>query len=216
VRKIGKDLGVNYVLEGSVRKGDGEMRIAAQLVDATDGKHLWADRFDKTGRDPLALQDEVTTKIVDTQVGESGQIKKAAYQRAWGKDTAGLEEYDYYLRGNDFMTRNTKEDYRRAAGIFQEGLNRFPNSNLLKAKLGFYHFFNAFDYYSDDPELDYRKAGELVREVLATKPLSPHVALIANALMAWVRLSTMPLLTQKRLRPLILTMPGSQDCWRPC
>ena len=187
VRKIGKELGVGYVLEGSVRKGDNEIRIVAQLIDASDGIHVWADRFDKSGNDPLALQDEVTTRIVATLAGESGQIKKADYHRAWGKDSADLEEYDYYLRGHDyFMQQETKESYRRAAEIWEEGLSKFPNSTLLKVKLGFYHFFNAFNFFSDDMESDYRRGAELAREVLASKPLTPQVARLAHMLMAWV------------------------------
>jgi hypothetical protein len=186
VRKIGRDLGVNYVLEGSVREGGDEMRIVVQLVNAADGKHVWAERLDKTGTDPLALQDEVATKIVNTLTGERGQIGMADYQRAWGKDTSNLEEYDYYLRGQDYLSRGTKEDFKRAAEVWREGLSKFPNSTLLKIKLGSYHFFNAFNYFSDNMEFDYSRAGELGREVMATKPLTPLVACIAHFLMAWV------------------------------
>ncbi len=188
VRKIGKELVVGYVLEGSVRKDVDEMRIAAQLVNAGDGKHVWAERFDKSGPDPLALQDEVTAKIVATLAGEHGQVRLADYQRAWGKDTASLAEYDFYLRGHDYLMRDTKEDYAHGAAILKEGLARFPKSSLLKIKLGLFHFFNAFSYFSDNPEFDYRRAGELGREVLAAQSLTPQVARLAHWLMAYVLL----------------------------
>jgi adenylate cyclase len=186
VRKIGSELGVDYVLEGSVRKDANELRIVAQLIDAHDGQHVWADRFDKSGPDPWALQDEVTAKIIATLTGELGAIKQADYRRAWGKDATNLEEYDYYLRGHDFLMRETKKDYERAAEIWREGLAKFPNSSLLKVKLGFYHFFRAFSFWSDNPAVDYRKAGELVRDVLANEHLSPQVARLAHWLMAFV------------------------------
>ncbi|NIQ76060.1 MAG: adenylate/guanylate cyclase domain-containing protein, partial [Gammaproteobacteria bacterium] len=66
VREVGKDLGVSYVLEGSVRKAGNQIRINAQLVDATSGKHLWAERYDGSYEDVFALQDKVTAKIVTT------------------------------------------------------------------------------------------------------------------------------------------------------
>ena len=83
VREIGKALGVGFVLEGSVSKAADKVRIVAQLIDADTGNHVWADRIDETGADPLALQDEATTKILDTLVGEKGQLKQAQYRRAW-------------------------------------------------------------------------------------------------------------------------------------
>lgn len=76
VRKIGADLGVDYVLEGSVRRDIGTMRIVAQLVNATDGTHVWADRFDKAGSDPLALQDEVTAKIIGSLISPGAGFSK--------------------------------------------------------------------------------------------------------------------------------------------
>jgi adenylate cyclase len=188
VRKIGKDLGASYVLEGSVRKDAGEIRIVAQLIDASNGKHVWADRFDESGSDPLALQDAVTAKIVVTVAGQHGQVLRADYQRAWGKDTANLEEYDYGLRVRSYLDKDTKEGYETAAAIIREGLAKFPNSTMLKVQSGFDHFFYAFGYYSPDPEADYREAGKLAREVLAANPLTPQIALAAHWLMAYVLL----------------------------
>src|SRR4029079_8408483 len=92
-----------HVLEGSVRKDADRVRIVAQLVDATTGEHVWAERFDRSGTDPWALQDEVTEKIVADLVGDIGTLKKAQYRDAWGKDSTSLQEYDYYLRAHEFI-----------------------------------------------------------------------------------------------------------------
>ena len=128
IRQVGRDLNVDYALEGSVRKEADQIRITAQLIDTQTGKHVWAERYDKTGKDPLALQDEVTGKIVGAMTGEKGQVKQGQYQEAWGKDAADLGEYDYYLRGHDiFMNANSRADNDRAGRIWEEGLAKYPD-----------------------------------------------------------------------------------------
>ena len=180
-RQIGRDLNVDYALEGSVRKEADQVRITAQLIDTETGKHVWADRYDKTGKDPLALQDEVTGKIIGAMTGEKGQVKQGQYRDAWGKDTADLGEYDYYLRGHDvFMNATSREENDRAGKIWEEGLAKYPDSSLLKVKLSFYHFIAGFSFWSDDIPAEYRKAGELVREVLAKENLTPQVKRLAH------------------------------------
>jgi TolB-like protein/tetratricopeptide (TPR) repeat protein len=186
MRQVGKDLGVDYVLEGSVRKEGEKLRIVAQLIDARTGGHVWAERFDRSGLDPWALQDEVTGMIVSAMTGEKGALKQAQYRQAWGKDATTLEEYDYYLRGHDQLMKYTKEGIERSGEIWREGLVKFPSSPLLSVKLGWHHMIRAYTFVSDDPPADFRKAGELARRVLANEPLSPQVARLANWLMSHV------------------------------
>ena len=85
IRQVGRDLNVDYALEGSVRKDADQIRITAQLIDTQTGKHVWAERYDKAGKDPLALQDEVTGKIVGAMTGEKGQVKQGAVSRSLGQ-----------------------------------------------------------------------------------------------------------------------------------
>jgi adenylate cyclase len=90
IRQIGKELGARYVVEGSVQKSADKLRIVAQLIDARNGEHVWAEHFDRQSSDPLALQDEVTDSIVKTLAGDSGLIKKKqsrALGDAWGPDS---------------------------------------------------------------------------------------------------------------------------------
>ena len=181
IRQVGRDLNVDYALEGSVRKEANQVRITAQLIDTQTGKHVWADRYDKAGKDPLTLQDEVTGRIIAAMTGETGQIKQSQYRDAWGKDTADLGEYDYYLRGHDvFLNAASREENDRAGRIWEEGLAKYPDSSLLKVKLGFYHFISGFSFWSDDIPAEYRKAGLLVREVLAKENLTPQVKRLAH------------------------------------
>jgi adenylate cyclase len=186
MRKVGKELGVGYVVEGSVRKDGDKLRIVSQLIDAKTGEHVWAERFDRTGTDPWALQDEVTGMIVSAMTGEIGALKQAQYRQAWGKDATTLEEYDYYLRGHDHFIKYTKEGIERSGEIWREGLAKFPSSPLLKVKLGWHHMIRVIIFVSDDPTADVRKAGELARQVLANEHLSPQVARLANWLMSFV------------------------------
>ena len=187
VRQIGKELNVGYVLEGSVRKDADKVRIVAQLIDAKTGEHVWAERFDKTGADPWALQDEVTGKIIGALTGEVGQLKRAQYREAWGKDTTSLEEYDYYLRGHEiFLASESPEQLDRSAAIWQEGLRKFPNSALLKVQLGFFHFMRSYWLWSDDTAADYKRAGELAREVAGQENLTPLTRRLSHWLMSFV------------------------------
>ncbi|CAN7635284.1 adenylate/guanylate cyclase domain-containing protein [Rhizobium sp. LjRoot98] len=186
VRQIGKDLGVGYVVEGSVRKEGDKIRIVAELIDAETGDHIWADRFDKSGTDPWALQDELTGKIVGAMTGEWGAIRKADYSRAWGRDSTNLAEYDYYLRAESQLNLFTKEGLERSGEIAQQGLQLFPNSPLLTVELGWSHWLKVGLLYSSDPEADLQQANRLVDMVLSNKDLSPQVARLAHWLRAWL------------------------------
>jgi TolB-like protein/tetratricopeptide (TPR) repeat protein len=186
IRQVGRELGVGYVVEGSVRKDGDKIRIVSQLIETKTGEHVWAERFDRSGPDPWALQDEVTGMIVSAMTGETGALKQAQYRQAWGKDATTLEEYDYYLRGHDQYIKYTKEGIERSGEIWREGLAKFPSSPLLKVKLGWYHMMRVMIFVSDDPPADVRKAGELARQVLANEHLSPQVARLANWLMSFV------------------------------
>ena len=186
VRQIGRELGVQYVLEGSVRKDADKVRIVAQLIDARNGQHVWAERFDGANSDPWVLQDDVAAKIVASLGGDDGQVRRAEYKVAWGKDTANLEEYDYYLRGHEMLMRFTKEGVLRAGEIWREGLAKFPDSSLLRVKLGSAYVFGAWNLFSDDAAEDYRRGGELIRQGLAAPDVSPKAQQIAHWMLAYV------------------------------
>ena len=94
--QVRKDLGVRYMLEGSVRKAGNRVRITAQLIDTTTGGHLWAERYDRELKDIFTLQDDITQQIVSALGVKFEQIEQA---RALRKDTANLNAFDYNLRG---------------------------------------------------------------------------------------------------------------------
>src|SRR5438094_1065391 len=96
VKQVGRELGVRYVLEGSVRKVASRVRITAQLIDVSTGAHLWADRFDGSLEDIFDLQDQVTASVVGA-IGR--KLEQAEIERARRKPTENLDAYDYFLRG---------------------------------------------------------------------------------------------------------------------
>ena len=116
LRQVGEELGAGYVLEGSVRYNGDKLRIVAQLIDTKSGEHIWAERFDRSGADPWALQDQVTGMIVSALTGEKGALMEAQHRQAWGTGTT-LKEYDYYLRGHDQLMKYTRAGIERSGEI---------------------------------------------------------------------------------------------------
>ncbi len=186
VREIGAELGADYVLEGSVRRDGDTLRIIAQLEDTETGQHVWADRFDGVGTDPWALLDEVSGRIIFSLAGEKGEIKRAQFSKAWGKDATSLGEYDYFLRGLDvYMNAGSSDELARAGSIWEEGLEHYPDSALLKTKLAWRHWTAAWLYW-DDLDHNFAEADRLVSEALAQDNLSPEVQRSAHWLNAFV------------------------------
>jgi adenylate cyclase len=124
VKQVGRDLGVHYVVEGSVRRSGEHIRITAQLIDSATGGHLWAHRYDRDLQDIFAIQDEVVAAIVGTVVG---QIQAAGIDRVRHKRTDNLAAYDYFLRGLEFHNRSGSDDTAPACQMFKRAIDIDPN-----------------------------------------------------------------------------------------
>ncbi len=111
IKEVGRELGVRYVLEGSVRKAANRVRITGQLIDATTGMHLWADRFESSIEDIFDLQDQVTSSVIGAI---APQLQRAEIERARRKPTGSLQAYDYYLRALAAFYRRTREETTEA------------------------------------------------------------------------------------------------------
>jgi len=123
VQQIGRELGVRYVLEGSVRKSGTRVRIVAQLIEAEGGAHIWADRFEGDLRDIFALQDEITERIVSA-VEE--KVRDAEIRRARAKPTESLTAYDFYLRALVAWFGQTDVEYKRTQLLLGQALDADP------------------------------------------------------------------------------------------
>jgi adenylate cyclase len=125
-RTVGRDLGVRYVLEGSVRKAMNRVRITAQLIDATTEGHLWAERFDRDLDDIFSVQDEVTEKIVSSLAVKLTENERSLLI-AKGQHTKNMDAYDIYLRALEFFYRFTEKTNRQAREMFEKAIRLDPD-----------------------------------------------------------------------------------------
>jgi adenylate cyclase len=123
VKQVGRELGVRYVLEGSVRKSGSRLRITGQLIDAATSAHIWADRFDGALDDVFELQDEIAMSVVGAI---APKLEQAEIERAKRKPTDSLDAYDYYLRGIACLYRWTKDAIEDALRLFQKAIDLDP------------------------------------------------------------------------------------------
>ena len=123
VREVAQELGVSFILEGSVRKAGSRVRVNGQLIDGKNGGHVWADRYDRDLTDIFAIQDEITHAIVEQlKVKLLPQEKKSIAQAP----TANIEAYTFYLRGRQFMQRHSKSNYQLARRMFANAVELDP------------------------------------------------------------------------------------------
>lgn len=132
VRKIAKELNVRYIVEGSVRKAGGKVRITTQLIEASTGKHLWAERYDQDFKDILALQDEVLGKIVTAL---KVKLTKKEQRRLARHETDTLQAYDLYLRGLKQVSFYSKEGNLKSRRFFERAIELDPTFAAAYANL---------------------------------------------------------------------------------
>ena len=130
IKKVGQELGVRYVLEGSIRKAGGRVRITGQLIDAASGTHLWADKFDGSLEDVFDLQDRITMSVV---AAIAPKLDQAEIERSKRKPTEKLDAYDYYLRGLAVVEGATKDENEEALRLFYKAIEIDANFALAHA-----------------------------------------------------------------------------------
>jgi adenylate cyclase len=155
VRKVAKELGVRYVLEGSVRKAGSRVRVTAQLIDGDTGKHVWANRYDREFDDVFSVQDELTETIVGALDPELG---KAERERAKAKRPENLDAWDVYQRGLWHLYHYTKEDIVKAQQLFRQATLLDPNLGAAFSGLAEAYYFSLVYGHSDAPEYDREEA----------------------------------------------------------
>jgi adenylate cyclase len=163
-RKIGRELGVRYVVEGSVQRSGSEVRINAQLVDAATDAQLWAERFDRGVGDLFALQNEITARVARAL---QSQLAIAEARRP----TDHPDTLDFILRGRAVLARPiSKQRSDEAVALFEKALALDPQSADAAAWLAATLAFRVTDEFSDHPDNDLRRAQELVAQTLAASP----------------------------------------------
>ena len=173
VRELGRELDVQYVLEGSVRKDGNRIRISAQLIEATTGAHVWANRYDRALDDLFALQDEITLLLAtEMQVhlteGEQARLRYTT--------TSNFEAWNWWVQGlAHFRGPVTRDRLTGARDCWQRALALDPNSAALHAALAFIHASDARFGWWEDRETALRKGEEYVERGLAIDPTNPDL-----------------------------------------
>jgi class 3 adenylate cyclase/TolB-like protein len=184
VQQVAEELGVRYVLEGSVRKAADKIRVTVQLIDAASGNHMWAGRFDEDGDDPSILQERVADKIYASLTGLTGSIRKEQEQAAWQKAASNLDEYDYFQRCKHLYFRFTPEDNAAARQVCQEGLARFPDSTLLRLMISWTYLEPTFELWTKPSDADIGLAWQFGKEAEAAPDKSRLETWLSHWLMA--------------------------------
>jgi TolB-like protein/cytochrome c-type biogenesis protein CcmH/NrfG len=164
VQQVAEELGVRYVLEGSVQRSENRIRISAQLIDALKGHHLWAEKYDRKYGDIFALQDDITQSIVTALEVKLTEGEQARIRR---RLTGNPEAYDYFLRGQKIYRRLTKEDNAQARKLFEKAAELYPNSMYLWQEIGWTHYCDGRFGWTDTPARSLALAEELAQKVLA-------------------------------------------------
>jgi TolB-like protein/class 3 adenylate cyclase len=172
VKQVGRELGVRYVLEGSVRKAGNRMRITGQLIDALSGAHLWADRFDGPLEDVFELQDSVASSVagVIEPTLEAAEIHRSAH-----RSTTDLTAYDLYLRARAANQSWDKESVLRALDLLREALERDPHYASALALAAACHTLLHTNEWSDDQEKVRQQGVDYARRALRVAGGDPYV-----------------------------------------
>jgi tetratricopeptide (TPR) repeat protein len=178
VKLVGRELGVRYVLEGSVRKGGNRVRITGQLIDAATGTHLWADRFDGLIEDVFELQDKVASSVAGVI---EPALQAAETARSAGRSTADLTAYDLYLRAYAMAFSSTRQ-ISEALRLLEEAIARDPHYGPALAWAAFCCFRLVADGRSEDPVADRLKGADFARRALEVAGDDPGI--LANAAQA--------------------------------
>jgi adenylate cyclase len=138
VTKLGHDLGVRYVLEGSIRRSDDRVRVMAQLIDTQTGAHIWADRFDREMADIFLVQDEIVSQIVGKIAGNYGVIEITEARSATRKNPNEIQAYDLVLRAQDVMRPEwSQKTFSAAKGMLSQAIALDPLNARARRELAY-------------------------------------------------------------------------------
>jgi adenylate cyclase len=171
IKEVGRKLGVRYVLEGSVRKAAGKVRITGQLIDAATGVHIWADRFERDLTDIFVLQDEVTSAVVAAIQPRLLQTEIALAAR---RRPENLTSYDFYLRAIPQFYLATREGVAETIRLAHRALELDPRFGFVAALAGICHMQNVLWGHAVDPQFDWNEAVRLVRLAMSIDDGDPE------------------------------------------
>jgi adenylate cyclase len=184
VQEIGRDLGVRFVLEGSVRKAGNRVRITAQLIDAGSGGHLWAERFDRDLTDIFSTQDEVVEKIVGTL---AVTLTRGEEQRLRRRDTGNVEAYECWLRARNLLGRGTRESIAQAKAMHRRAIEIDQNFAAPHAGLALAAISDYASGWAPDPAQALDEAERWARRAVELNDQEPVSHMALAAVLLWRR-----------------------------
>jgi TolB-like protein/Tfp pilus assembly protein PilF len=183
LRQIARNLGVQFVLEGSVRKAGNNVRISAQLIDAPTGTHLWAERYDRTLDDIFAVQDEITGTIA----GALGKkLQETRVRRALRKDPSRLDAYDQTLQAWACFTRFNRKDNVEARRLAETAIELDAGYARAHAIVAWTHLMDFSSLWSDDPDESLRQSYEVARKAVSLDDHNSYAYLGLGACETWL------------------------------
>ena len=183
VKEVGRRLGVRYVLEGSVRKASGKVRITGQLIDAITGAHIWADRFERDLTGIFALQDELTVAVVSAI---QPKLLQAEIAMAARRRPENLTAYDFFLRAVQQFNLTTREGLAEALRLAGRALELDPRFGFVAALAGACHQLNVTLGYANDPRFERKEAVRLLRLALSVDDGDPDTLAWAASVSAFM------------------------------
>jgi adenylate cyclase len=184
VQEIGRDLGVRFVLEGSIRKAGNRVRITAQLIDAGSGGHLWAERFDRDLTDIFATQDEVVEKIVRAL---AVTLTQGEERRLGRRGTGNVQAYEFWLRARELLARSTREGVAQARAMYLRAIELDPNFAVPHAGLSLAAIADYVSDWAADPAQALDEAERRARRALELDDQEPVSHMALGSVLLWRR-----------------------------
>jgi len=178
-KQIAQELGVKYILEGSVQTVGDRVRITAQLIDATTDYHMWSERYDRELSDIFTLQDEITMKLISAM---EVNLTSGEQARLWEAGTTNIQAYDKHMHGNECFFRFNEKDNKQAQQFYKEAINIDRSYALPHAMLGYTHMFDLLYRWSKSPIESFEHA-----EKCAENALNLNDSLdLAHLILGWI------------------------------
>jgi adenylate cyclase len=169
VQTVGEELGVHNILEGTVQKAGNHLRVNVQLIDATTGRHLWSEKYDREVRDLFSVQDDISKQIL-TALRVS--LVEGEQERVWARGTNNIEAYFKFLKAYDTFKSFNKRNMILTRGICEEGIGIDPSYEQLYSLMGVSHLIDVWFSWGESPQLSIEKSEAALRKGISLNPQS--------------------------------------------
>ncbi len=186
VQQVAEELGVRYVLEGSIQRIGDEVRVSVQLVDAISGERLWAERYDRELRDIFAVQDEITQNVVAALGAYEGRVAETDRARAKQRKTTNLSAYELVLLAREARHRFNKEDNAKALKLLERAVAFDPQYARAHVEIAWSHFQDAVQNWSESREVSTRKAHDSAQRAIEIDESFAEGYWVSGEIYAWL------------------------------